>query len=562
MISPDLDANQKRMLVDVLQEYSEAFKESKNVTPQITVKHRINTGDNLPVKQRAYRVSSAERHIIHDEVEKMLDKGIIQPSESLWSSPVILTLDDHLQRLQILLKCIQDAGLFLNPKKCVFGSQQIKILGHLVSEEGIVPDPQEKLASNFPAPKNIHGILCKKNFDPNERKWLPIIPKHLYLEILQQFHDASTAGHLGFAKTYDRIWKHFFWPGLYRSVRRYVMHCRECQRRKSVPQKPPGSTKGNKWIIVCTDYLSRFAVTKALPTAEAEEVAKFITEEIVLKHGAPRTILTDRGKVFESKLVTELGQLCSSKHIKTTGYHPQMNGLTERFNKTLADMLSMYVDVEQTNWDEILPFVTFAYNTAKQETTGYTPFYLLHGREAETTLDTVFPYIADRSEDDYMSRLVTRAEESRQLARIRTLEAQHRDKTRYDARHRSVSYRPGELVWIFTPVRKVGLSEKLLKCYFGPYRVVRKLSDVTYEVEELEPSPRRRKFTQVVHALHMKKYYTPEAQERILTNDTEKFPSNSPAGASYNVGMEKRDTPLDSPGEIVLYRGPMTRCRM
>ncbi|GFY74157.1 transposon Ty3-I Gag-Pol polyprotein [Trichonephila inaurata madagascariensis] len=140
---------------------------------------------------------------------------------------------------------------------------------------------------------------------------------------------------------------------MYRSVRCYIIHCRECQRGKSVPKKPPGllipippasvpfqrvgidllgrfprSTKGNKWIIVCTDYLSRFTVTKALPTAEAEEVAKFITEEIVLKHGAPRTILTDRGKVFESKLVTELGQLCSSKHRKMTGYYPQTNGLT------------------------------------------------------------------------------------------------------------------------------------------------------------------------------------------------------------------------------------------
>ncbi|GFX51187.1 hypothetical protein TNCV_2735381 [Trichonephila clavipes] len=90
LISPDLDANQKRMFVDVLQEYSEAFNESKNVTPQITVQHRINTGDNLPVNQRAYRVTPAERRIIHDEVEKMLDRGIMQPSKSPWSSPDIL----------------------------------------------------------------------------------------------------------------------------------------------------------------------------------------------------------------------------------------------------------------------------------------------------------------------------------------------------------------------------------------------------------------------------------------------------------------------------------------
>ncbi|GBL59732.1 Retrovirus-related Pol polyprotein from transposon 412 [Araneus ventricosus] len=371
-----------------------------------------------------------------------------------------------------------------------------------------------------PVVKNFHlidGVLCKKNFDPSGKKWLTIIPRHIRLEILQHFHDAPTAGHLGFSRTYDRIRKRFFWPGLYRSVRRYVVHCQECQR-KSVPQKPPGlripippatvpfqrvgidllgrfpkSTRGNKWIIVCTDYLSRFAVTKALPTVEAQEVAQFMMEEIVLKHGAPRVIITDRGKVFQSKLVAEINHLCNSRHRMTTRYHPQTNDITERFIKTLADMLSMYVGVEQKKWDYILPFVTFAYNTAKQETTGFTPFYLLHDREAETTLDTVFPHSIHDSENEYVRRLVTQAEESRQLARIRTLEAQQRDKDRYDSKPRDVSYNPGDLVWVFTPVKKVGLSEKLLKRYFGPYRVVQRLSDVTYLVEELEPSPRRRK---------------------------------------------------------------------
>ncbi|GFT58235.1 transposon Ty3-I Gag-Pol polyprotein [Trichonephila clavipes] len=101
----------------------------------------------------------------------------------------------------------------------------------------------------------------------------------------------------------------------------------------------------------------------------------------------PGVIITDRGAVFRSRLVSSLVDLCNIDHRSSiAAYHPQTNGLTERHsNKTLADMLSMYVDVEQKNWDEILPFVTFAYNTAKQ-TTGFTPFYLLHGREAETTL--------------------------------------------------------------------------------------------------------------------------------------------------------------------------------
>ncbi|GFS63500.1 retrovirus-related Pol polyprotein from transposon 412 [Trichonephila clavipes] len=234
---------------------------------------------------------------------------------------------------------------------------------------------------------------------------------------------------------------------------RNVMRCRECQRRKSVPQRPPGrlvpippaiapfhrigidlsgrfpkSYHGNKWIIVCMDYSTRYAITKASPTAEVDEIAKFLLEKIVLRHGAPRVIITDRGAVFRSRLVSSLVDLCKIHHRFKTAYHPQINGLTERFNKTLANMLSMYVDAEQKNWDEILPFVTFAYNTAKQETTGFTPFYLLHGREGETTLDTMLPFYSNDFNDNNITKIAARAEESRQLARVHTLRVQDKNR--------------------------------------------------------------------------------------------------------------------------------------
>ncbi|GFT04077.1 snRNA-activating protein complex subunit 4 [Trichonephila clavipes] len=299
---------------------------------------------------------------------------------------------------------------------------------------------------------------------------------------------------------------------MYRNVVRYVMHCRECQRRKSVPQRPPGrlvpippaiapfhrigidllgrfpkSAHGNKWIIVCTDYSTRYAITKALPTAEVDEIAKFLLEEIVLRHGAPRVIITDRGAVFRSRLVSSLVDLCNIDHRFTTAYHPQTNGLTERFNKTLADMLSMYVDVEQKNWDEILPFVTFAYNTAKQETTGFTPFYLLHGREAETTLDTMLPFCPNDFDDNNITKIAARAEESRQLARVHTLRAQDKDRRRYDSKHQMVSYAPGDLVWVYTPTERSAvqcleryqtcLNKALIKKYWTPEED-KKLMDV------------------------------------------------------------------------------------
>ncbi|GFX75308.1 transposon Tf2-6 polyprotein [Trichonephila clavipes] len=285
----------------------------------------------------------------------------------------------------------------------------------------------------------IDGILCRKNFDPDGKLWLP------------DSQEILLAGDV---------------PKC-RSVCHALSEKKECQRRKSVPQRPPGrlvpippaiapfhrigidllgrfpkSAHGNKWIIVCTDYSTRYAITKALPTAEVAEIAKFLLEEIVLRHGAPRVIITDRGAVFRSRLVSSLVDLCNIDHRFTTAYHPQTNGLTERFNKTLADMLSMYVDVEQKNWDEILPFVTFAYNTAKQETTGFTPFYLLHGRQAETTLDTMLPFCPNDFDDNNITKIAARAEESRQLARVHTLRAQDKDRRRYDSKHQMVSYAP------------------------------------------------------------------------------------------------------------------------
>ncbi|GFV86850.1 transposon Ty3-I Gag-Pol polyprotein [Trichonephila clavipes] len=136
----------------------------------------------------------------------------------------------------------------------------------------------------------------KKIFDPSGKQLLPVVPKKMRLEIFYHFHEEPTVGHLRFVRTYDRIQKRFFWPRLFRTVRRYVTHCREFQRRRAVPLKPPGalipippadapfqrigmdllkrfqkSQGGNEWIIVCRGYMTRYAITEALPTVEAPE---------------------------------------------------------------------------------------------------------------------------------------------------------------------------------------------------------------------------------------------------------------------------------------------------
>ncbi|GFT76110.1 retrovirus-related Pol polyprotein from transposon 17.6 [Trichonephila clavipes] len=143
MMSPELSDEQRNKLSELLRKFSGLFtKTDKSTAAKTNVKHWIFTGDHAPINQRAYRVSPTERRIIHEEVQKMLDEGIVQPSESPWSSPVVL-----------------EAGLKLNSKKCLFAAQEVKILGHLVSSNGVRPNPDKiKAVRNFPTPKNIHDI--------------------------------------------------------------------------------------------------------------------------------------------------------------------------------------------------------------------------------------------------------------------------------------------------------------------------------------------------------------------------------------------------------------------
>ena len=144
----------------------------------------------------------------------------------------------------------------------------------------------------------------------------------------------------------------------------------------------PKATTNARYIIVAVDYLTKWAETAILDSGSAEDVAAFFVTNLVLRHGTPKSIISDRGKCFMAELTQQMLKLLDTDHLTTTSYHPQTNGLCERLNHTQADMLSMYVNTNHNNWDQILPFVTFAYNTSREESTDYTPFYLMYGREA------------------------------------------------------------------------------------------------------------------------------------------------------------------------------------
>ena len=125
----------------------------------------------------------------------------------------------------------------------------------------------------------------------------------------------------------------------------------------------PTSRKGNKYAIVFVDYLTKWPEVFPARDQSALTIGKLLVERIIPTHGVPSQLLSDRGAAFLSKLMYELYKLLGIKKVSTTAYHPQTDGLMERFNRTLTDMLSKRVHPSGKDWDTQLPYVLFAYRS-------------------------------------------------------------------------------------------------------------------------------------------------------------------------------------------------------
>ena len=149
----------------------------------------------------------------------------------------------------------------------------------------------------------------------------------------------------------------------------------------------PRSRTGNRYILVLCDYATRYPEAIPLRTIDAEHIAEQLIG-VFARVGVPQEILTDQGSNFTSQLLAELYRLLHVQSIRTSPYHPQTDGLVERFNQTLKSMLRKSVDKEGKNWNKMIPYLLFAFREGPQSSTGFSPFELLYGREVKARCST------------------------------------------------------------------------------------------------------------------------------------------------------------------------------
>ena len=291
----------------------------------------------------------------------------------------------------------------------------------------------------------ISGMLYRKwvSDDLRETKYQLIVPETLQLDVLSNYHDIPSAGHLGSEKMLSRIQEHFYWPAMKDKIELYCKLCDICQSRKpskltkaplgqdpvSEPMEKvtidvlgplPVSHRSNRHILVITDCFTKWTEAIAMPDQEAATIATTFVNNFITRYGVPLLLLSDGSTNFDSKLFREVCKFLQIEKVKTSVMRPQANGVTERFNRTLATMLTMYCTQDQKDWDLYLPQVMMAYRSSVHSSTGQSPNKMVYGREIMLPMAAVIGQPKGENPgtvEDYVKNLQVKLQQVHQLAR-------------------------------------------------------------------------------------------------------------------------------------------------
>lgn len=261
----------------------------------------------------------------------------------------------------------------------------------------------------------------------------------------------------------------------------------------------PETEKGNKYILTSQDDLSKLVTAIPIPRQDAETIAREFVVNVILKMGTPKQILTDQVANFLSDVFKNVCKLLRIKKLQTTAFRPESNGNLERSHRVLEEYLRHYINEDQRNWDEWVPYTMCVYNTTVHTATGYTPFELVYGFRSTLPSTLHEPPSPQNNYDDYVLELRSRLQTVHEVAKKKLLEAKQKSKRYYDQTAEKVQLNVGDNVLLFDETVRRGRSRKLSSQWIGPYEVL--------GIDKVNITIKRGRKVQKVHVNRVKPFY-------------------------------------------------------
>uniref|UniRef100_A0A3Q3SYM0 Gypsy retrotransposon integrase-like protein 1 n=1 Tax=Mastacembelus armatus TaxID=205130 RepID=A0A3Q3SYM0_9TELE len=373
------------------------------------------------------------------------------------------------------------------------------------------------------------------------RRWTPssgcvhdsvgqiVVPRPFRPQILTLAHDHNMAGHLGIRKTYNRILRYFFWPGLKSDVVKFCRSCHTCQvsgkPNQLIPVAPlrpipvagepfehviidcvgplPKTKSGNQYILTIMCAATHYPEAVPLRSLKARAIVRALVK-FFSTFGLPKHIQSDQGSNFMSKIFAQVMSELKIKHQTSSAYHPESQGALERFHQTLKNMIRKFCTESNREWDEGLPLLLFAVRETCQESLGFSPADLVFGHTVRGPLRLLCEtWLSDKPSPemnllDYVSSFKERLHHACDVAHESLSKAQSKMKDHYDKKSVTRIFQPGDRVLVLLPI----VGSRLQAKFSGPYVVNRKLSETDYVIQ----TPDRKKTSRVCHINMLKKY--------------------------------------------------------
>ena len=331
-----------------------------------------------------------------------------------------------------------------------------------------------------------------------------VVPRNYARTVFYWSHEHETAGHFGVNGTSLRAQRRFYYPGMMSDMKRMVAQCKACLAKitkanlKKGVHRParngypletvymdligplPATAEQYRYILTIEDGFTRMAWAYPLKNKEGTTVARVFLDSFICRYGMPQRVHSDNGKEFVNKIMEELMDRLRVDKTTTPTYNPNSN-IVERLHRTLNSTMRVFMEREDTQWNQYIPGFLMAYNSKVNASTGFTPHYAFFGREMRLPVDLVLPAPKKTEINQHVEHLLDRITSMYAYIRQNNEAVIKRNASGYQ--NEKFNFKVGDKVMYLSP-RKFGSKPgKITDQWIGPYTVIRRISDVLYRIK-------------------------------------------------------------------------------